>query len=114
MEGESCSTGVHRLEESSPEKSYQFHGRWYVEQILETDPEARDLFERLPGVFWFDQLRNLATPPAPIGENGEEESPGRVSYESGVARLRQHLNHWLLGRLAREPSHRDFLGELEK
>ena len=90
---------------------YQFRGRWYAAQLLDTDPGARDLFERLPGVFWFDQLRNLATPPAPSGENAENS--GRVSYQVGVGRLRQHLNRWQLNRLTKVPARHDFLQELE-
>jgi len=70
------------------------------------------LFDHLPGVFWFDQLRNLATPPDLSGENGETEGPGRVSYQVGVARLRQHLNRWQLNRLDQRPPKRDFLGDL--
>lgn len=91
----------------------QFRGRWYAAQLLNTDLGARDLFDDLPGIFWFDQLRNLATPPDLSGENGEIESPGRVSYQVGVARLRQHLNRWQLNRLTRGPGRRDFLGDLE-
>ena len=96
----------------SPE-IFQFRGRWYAAQLLDTDPGARELFERLPGVFWFDQLRNLATPPSPNGENGELENSGRVSYQVGVGRLRQHLNRWQLNRLTHGPARHDFLQELE-
>src|SRR5208337_3276871 len=35
----------------------------YASSILNRDPAARDLFEKLPGVFWFDPFRNLATSP---------------------------------------------------
>ena len=76
-------------------------------------PVHSKLFERLPGVFWFDQLRNLATPPSPSGENAELENSGRVSYQVGVGRLRQHLNRWQLNRLTRGPARHDFLQELE-
>lgn len=42
---------------------YQLRGRAYAAQLLKTDPSARELFDHLPGVFWFDQLRNLASHP---------------------------------------------------
>ena len=93
---------------------FQFLGRWCASQLLDTDPSARDLFEQLPGVFWFDQFRTLATSPAPIGGNGDMEGSGQVSYDVGVARFRENLNRWQLGRLSREPAKQDFLGELEK
>jgi hypothetical protein len=107
LEGGSCSA-------PSEEEKYQFQGRKYAADLLRTDPGARALFDRLPGVFWFDQFRNLATPPP------EQEQPsdvhqgngGRVSYDVGVARLREHLNRWQLNRMtARTPPH-DYLQEL--
>ena len=98
-----------------PAQYFQFRGRRYASQLLNTDPGARELFSRLPGVFWFDQFRNLALPPAPYQRDAEEEEPtGRISYSVGVARLREHLNKWHLrryaGGVAEEP---DFLMELE-
>jgi hypothetical protein len=79
---------------------------------LFTDSSARDLFDRLPGVFWFDQFRNLATPPG----DGEKESKTYVSYDVGVARLREYLNKWKLERIRTgAPGYRrhDYLLELE-
>jgi hypothetical protein len=90
------------------EQLYQFRGRWYASQLLNVDPSARELFETLPGLFWFDQFRNLASPPEVEDGNG-----GRVSYDVGVARLRQYLNRWQLNRLAKGPGRRDYLQELE-
>lgn len=92
---------------------FQFRGRQYASQLLNTDPKARDLFSHLPGVFWFDQFRNLASPPAQSEGDTEEESAGRISYSVGVARLRKHLNGWQLRRLAGETGGPDYLMELE-
>jgi predicted ATPase len=91
------------------EQLYQFRGRAYASQLLDVDPSARELFERLPGLFWFDQFRNLASPPPEAG-NG---NGGRVSFDVGVARLRQYLNRWLLNRLTHGVGRRDYLRELE-
>ena len=101
-----------------PPELFLFQGRSYASSILNRDPAARDLFERLPGFFWFDQFRNLATSPGSREvetENGlREESSEQVSYAVGVARLRQYLNRWKLQRLQGvQPGKVDFLVELE-
>jgi hypothetical protein len=107
--------------EGEPNELYQFGGRSYAASILKLDPTARDLFDDLPGVFWFDQFRNLATSPAaePEGEtpgsDGESRS-SRVSYQVGVTRLREHLNRWQLAKFlngTRPGMQHDFLLELE-
>lgn len=89
---------------------YQFRGRSYATGLLRTDPSARELFERLPGLFWFDQFRNLASPP----DDGDADGgSGRVSFAVGVERLRRHLNGWQLNRLVQGAPRRDYLRELE-
>ncbi len=107
LEGERCSAG-------SEAELRQLMGRWYAAQLLKTDPSARELFARLPGVFWFDQFRNLGTTAA--GTNGDDEGKptGHVSFVAGVDRLREQLNRWQLTRLAKEPVAPDFLHELER
>ena len=90
----------------------QFMGRSHAASLLSTDASARDLFDRLPGVFWFDQFRNLAIAPG----GGEKESFPHDSYEAGVARLREYLNKWLFERIGKGvPGYRrhDYLLELE-
>jgi hypothetical protein len=108
MEGGSCSAGA-------PEQLYQFRGRGYAAGLLRTEPEARGFFDRLPGVFWFDQFRNLATPrpQKDQGGEGDEGNAGRVSFDVGVAQLRQYLNRWQLNRLSRGTQRPDYLDELE-
>ncbi len=115
-----------RCEADTAAAKYQFRGRFYARRLLNLDPAARDLFADLPGVFWFDQFRNLASPvPAPqsgSGENGREElgrdrqddeNGGRVAFDVGVARLREHLNRWRLAQLAGGPRPHDYLLEIE-
>lgn len=89
---------------------YQLKGRFYATQLLKTSPWVRDYFERLPGFFWFDQFRNLATLPI---ETDEKNTTGRVSYDIGVVRLRRYLNGWKLNQLAGEDGGKDWLSELE-
>ncbi len=106
-----------------PNEIYQFGGRAYAAAILRHDPSARDLFDNLPGIFWFDQFRNLAVPPDNT-EQGEAKGAepddfamaGRESFQVGVTRLRERLNKWQLGRFLNpgQPAHRhDFLLDLE-
>ena len=104
-----CGPSPHALSE----ELLQFHGRWYASQLL-ADPRARSLFDRLPGVFWFDQFRTLATTPA-LNKDHPDESNGleSIPYDFGVARFRQHLNRWQLSHLVRAPIQRDYLQELE-
>ncbi|MEC4815426.1 MAG: AAA family ATPase [Scytonema sp. PMC 1069.18] len=112
LDGESCHA-------ETQAEYFQFAGRYYAKKLLETDPSVRSQFSRLPGIFWFDQFRNLGANPLPE-ENGNggrrvgtgELSIGRVSFEVGVARLRKYLNGWKLAQLTRSYPV-DYLMELE-
>jgi len=110
LEGEYCHT-------ENPEEYFQFHGRYYAQQLMKTDPSARNYFNRLPGVFWFDQFRNLGTNPSWALTNGDSKETiditGRVSYDFGVERLRTYLNGWKLAQQTKVYRN-DYLTELEK
>jgi predicted ATPase len=100
----------------TPAEYYQFQGRYCAMQLIKTDPMARQYFSRLPGVFWFDQFRNLGSTMYPQETNGEDwnESRGRVSYGFGVERLRRYLNGWKLAQQSRLTPYRiDYLMKLE-
>lgn len=86
----------------------QFRGRHYAMSLLRTDPSARTYFSKLPGLFWFDQFRNLGSSPQP--ENGEHatENRGRVSYDMGIGRLRRFLSKWKYQQLVGGDFHRLF------
>jgi hypothetical protein len=111
LDGERSAGGPSR--DALSEDLLQFRGRWYASKLLETDPGARDLFVRLPGVFWFDQFRTLATTPAPSADQSETNGADHGTYEVGVARFRQHLNRWQPSHLVRKPDQRDYLQDLE-
>ena len=72
-------------------------------QFSRRTQRARDLFDRLPGIFWFDQFRNLATSPGSreveSNEGLKEEPAEQVAYAVGVSRLREYLNRWKLQKL---------------
>ena len=110
LDGERCYA-------ASDAQYYQFAGRYYARALLETDPAVRSEFYKLPGIFWFDQFRNLGVTPQ-REENGIREAPisksisGRVSFEVGVARLRKYLNGWKFAQLT-QTSTVDYLTQLE-
>jgi hypothetical protein len=104
----------------SREERYQFHGRAHAMTLLRTDPTARRFFARLPGVFWFDQYRNLGS-----GIDSGESANGfaytqpkngqpKNGYDVGVARLRRFLNGWMLAQRAGYKQQYDYLGQLER
>lgn len=109
LDGEGCRA-------STPAEYFQFQGRYYALWLLKTDPSVRSLFHKLPGIFWFDQFRNLGSSLYPSDGNGdrEKERSGRVSYDFGVARLRRYLNGWKLAQQSRDEPYRvDYLILLE-
>lgn len=98
-----------RVEAASLAELYQFRGRAYAGALTRYYPEVRKLFRRLPGVFWYDQYRNIALP----GER-EVEDQAPPTFAVGVVRLRDVLRTWQVqrDRLGPHPD-QDFLGELE-
>jgi predicted ATPase len=96
-----------------------FRGRNFAASMLRKDPSILPLFERLPGIFWFDQFRNLATAPGSreVESNGslKEEPAERVPYAVGISQLRQYLNRWKLQQLqaSPRPGEVNYLKELE-
>jgi len=108
LDGENCRAGT------GPEK-FQFLGRYYAKELLKTDPSIRSEFSKLPGIFWFDQLRNLGSHPSHKSQTDNEimENSSRVFFELGVAGLRKYLNGWKFAQLTKNYSV-DYLTELEK
>lgn len=74
--------------DGGPEVKHQFQGRYYVKGLLKYNPKERESFAGLPGVFWFDQQRNLG------GSHADDEKDNQVSYRAGVERLRNYLVKW--------------------
>ena len=108
LDGEKCQADTHA-------EYLQFQGRQNALQLLKTDPSVRPLFSKLPGVFWFDQFRNLGSSLYPAEANGDRTAePGaRASYDFGVARLRRYLNGWKLAQQSHGPYRIDYLMQLE-
>ncbi|HIJ82984.1 MAG: AAA family ATPase [Magnetococcales bacterium] len=85
---------------------FQFRGRTYASHLVKNNiNKARDLFSRLPGVFWFDQYRNMTSPQSNI-DNKNHSKPGddnalpqyhnNYQHPIGISRLRKYLNEWNL------------------
>jgi len=73
----------------------QFQGRYYARELLKKDSSIRSEFSKLPGIFWFDQFRNLGSNPLPeSGGDGLKEGSSGGSFEVGVGKLRQYLLQW--------------------
>ncbi|MBF0609833.1 MAG: AAA family ATPase [Magnetococcales bacterium] len=89
---------------------FQFMGRFYASRLLSQNPDIADFFYRLPGIFWFDQYRNLASK----SWHGPESNPNPLgNYSNSVSLLRKQLTSWWLNRFAGGGGHRDWLLELE-
>lgn len=103
----------------SAREIYQFQGRSYVASALTNDAKLRALFSRLPGVFWYDQFRNIALSGArePPDRGTPDQAPPNemgVRFATAVERLDNILKIWHRNReqLGPHPEH-DFLGDLE-
>jgi predicted ATPase len=79
----------------------QMGGRFYIRELLKTQPGMRSLFKRVGDVFWFDQNRNLMT----IGSRDKR----------GIERLRDFLvTWWGFHTSHRRTEETDYLGQLER
>ena len=103
--------GYYSVVNGSQENIFQFRGRMYASQLVNRGVvRARELFSMLPGVFWFDQYRNLAS----YQQDGEsKEHHEKEIYAVGVSRLRYYLNGWWMNRYAGGGTQTDWLMELE-
>jgi hypothetical protein len=89
---------------------FQCRGRGYAAALAKSDPSARALFSRLPGVFWYDQYRNIALP-----GDADGSERGALGYVVGVEKLNEMLVSWAIQRQRfGERLRVDYLGELER
>ncbi|MBF0179659.1 MAG: AAA family ATPase [Magnetococcales bacterium] len=111
--------GYYSIVNGGQENIFQFRGRSYASQLVNSGVTgARELFARLPGIFWFDQYRNLSSPfQAKHDPNSESDQDGvqmsRRNDKSsiGVAQIRKYLIAWTMNRMTGGES--DWLTELE-
>ena len=74
----------------------QFRGRYYAQWFIKRgDQSVRSRFRDLPGIFWFDQFRNLSSHSTSEGTGDSiSQRSTKTSFESGVGQLRQYLINW--------------------
>jgi hypothetical protein len=104
-----------RYRTDPPDAKYQFYGRHYAAKLVSSGEHwAYKSFDRLPGIFWFDQFRNLTTTRYAddpdhglrssngngFGSRRGEDADGLTRAPYGVAGLRQFLNSWKLAKLS--------------
>jgi len=73
----------------------QFQGRINAAALTNRgDHRAREFFPRLPGLFWFDQFRNVSV----IGDVTTNDDPAKnwekTSFQLGLNRLTENLRAW--------------------
>jgi len=101
-----------KVGEGKPEERLQFQGRYYARNLLWRDPSVRSEFSKLPGIFWFDQFRNLASNPYTNGSGERLADQSRdMAFDLGAGRLRQYLLDWKLRQ--ESGTSQDYLMELE-
>lgn len=79
------------LSARSSEEMFQFKGRSYARRLMRTGGNVREQFHQLPGLFWFDQYRNLGSAKH---EFDSDSIGGRQSFDIGVSKLRKYLIGW--------------------
>lgn len=91
----------------TPSEFFQFHGRGYAAQLYSAHERPHEIFDRVGGVFWFDQERRATS----LAREGGEEPT--------MASLREELIRWELfhqrartGARPLDPGARDFYDEL--
>lgn len=79
----------------NPAERSQFRGRYYAQWFIkQNDQSVRPYFGKLPGVFWFDQFRNLGSNPNQDSSGDRTKGSRETSFDMGVGRLRQYLIEW--------------------
>ncbi|MEQ9001378.1 MAG: AAA family ATPase [Coleofasciculus sp. B1-GNL1-01] len=81
---------------NTPAEQLQFRGRYYAQWFIKkNDQSVRHYFLKLPGIFWFDQFRNLGSNSNPDSSADHlKERSSETSFEVGVGRLRRYLIDW--------------------
>ncbi len=74
----------------------QFRGRYYAQWFINKGEQSiRSYFAKLPGIFWFDQFRNLALSSSQDNRGDKVQDSSREGrFYAGVGQLRQYLVDW--------------------
>lgn len=90
-------TGDYWKAGDTPAERLQFRGRYYAQWFINkrNDQSVRHYFSKLPGIFWFDQFRNLGSNfKGDSSADNLKKRSSETSFEVGVGQLRQYLVDW--------------------
>ncbi|MCC5900048.1 MAG: AAA family ATPase [Phormidium sp. GEM2.Bin31] len=110
-------------EENSLEERTQLLGRYYARQLVKIARQDSSIWQHfslsdfftLPGIFWFDQFRNLSSNTEPNNQDFSEQNHQSNLPNTGVSQYREYLLDWS-ERQKRiiDPNHpQNYLGVLE-
>jgi predicted ATP-dependent endonuclease of OLD family len=111
LNGNSCEIG------NNPSEREQFQGRYYTQYLIDRgnkfDESLRGYLKKLPGIFWFDQFRNLGA--NPNGEFKRQSSNGQNNNILGIDSLFESLINWRMQQILRIKNYQvEYLNQLEK
>ncbi|NEP12792.1 MAG: AAA family ATPase [Symploca sp. SIO2C1] len=81
---------------NTPAERAQFRGRYYAQWFIRRgDQSVRKYLAQLPGIFWFDQWRNLGYHSHQgSSEDNVKEGSSETSFDVGIGKLRKYLIDW--------------------
>jgi predicted ATPase len=99
---------------NTPAERFQFQGRYYGQELLFwSTPSVRPPFSKLPGIFWFDQYRNLVSNPSKNHQNTQEGNNTQSFYQQSIDHLRESLLEWKMTPDSNSPHSTNKLTTLE-
>lgn len=78
---------------NSPAERFQFQGRYYANKLHWLDSSLQLPLSKLPGIFWFDQYRNLVSAKEKSGDK-TKAGQGQSFSKQGIENLRESLLEW--------------------
>jgi len=103
-----------QIGQNTPAERFQFQGRYYGQELLFwSEPSVRPPFSKLPGIFWFDQYRNLVSNPGKSHQNIPEGNKAQSFSKQSIDRLRESLLEWKMKQESSLPDSTDKLTTIE-
>ncbi len=91
-----------------------FQGRYFLNEIIKTDPSDKGEFFKLGDIFWFDQNRNINTAVLTSKNDVSNEKHEVEKWPTGVDQLRDIMVKWWSYHTSpQKPGIKDYIQELE-